>query len=432
MATTEDVFDGRLFPGTQNEKIADHLARSCARLQHLGARAGCEDVYRTHDHRLFTPPEGGKAGQGSTGDRKPPIEEEIWVMNMMFRTGHVPPPGQRWLVSANDRFVVVVAGWEVGPGKQDWLGGMQGEVHWYLGTNNDSQITIHGSLKDQTMLPGPIECARNERPVHGHGDPDRFGLPAGPFDAVLARARAAASSAPYMAEGCEPERRPCCRRVERLPDTLAAWRDFVPDALLRCRYGVRTRAGAALHSDVIMIVPEPVQLARWATASSQTIGIQSEAAMQRCSLIVLDQVNGASTRQFPVAGIVYEDQDEVGVYEAYPFRDGVTVKIDGVRHLTREQVTPEEIEAAISAPVRAVMRYARLQSTTRDQYTANERAAGRTPAPVGSAGTRDMAWLDVVRTSFQQAWGRNDNTLMVAWARDCIDRATGQLLARCK
>lgn len=55
-------------------------------------------------------------------------------------------------------------------------------------------------------------------------------------------------------------------------------------------------------------------------------------------------MNGASTRQFPVAGIVYEDQDEAGVYEAYPFRDGVTVKVDGARYRTREQVTTQKGE----------------------------------------------------------------------------------------
>jgi hypothetical protein len=285
LATTEDDFDGRLFPGTQDEEIADHLARSCARLQHLGARTGCDEVYRTQYHRRFTPAEGGgKIGQGSTGDRKPPAEQEMWVMNIMFRDGHVPPPGQRWLVSANDRCVVAVAGWEVGPGDQGLLGGMQGEVHWYLGTDNDSEITVHGPLKDQTLAPGPIECARNERPVAGDGDPDRFDLPTGPFDAALARARTAGSSAPYTAEGCEPDRRPCCRRVETLPDTLAAWRDFAPEALQRCRYGVTTRAGATLHSEVIMIVPEPVQLARWAVASCQTIGIHQR---QPCSAVAL-------------------------------------------------------------------------------------------------------------------------------------------------
>lgn len=159
LATSEDSFDGRAFPSTRDEKMADHLSRSCARLVPFGASSGCSEVYTTRYHREYTPAEGGgKIGQGSTGDRKPPVDNEMWILNMMFRAENVPRAGERWLVSAGGRYVVVAAGWEIGPSDQSFLGGLQGEVHWYLRTDNRSEITVHGPLKDQTIPTGPIEC----------------------------------------------------------------------------------------------------------------------------------------------------------------------------------------------------------------------------------------------------------------------------------
>jgi hypothetical protein len=162
LATTAESFRGRPFPATVTEGIDQHLARSCAALRQLavGQTLGtdCAQVYRTRDHRQFTPAEGGGvAGQGAIA-KKPPPEEEAWIINMMFARASLPPPGERWLVSANGRSAVVVAGYEIGPSDQRLLGGVQGEVHWYLGTGNADVVTVHGPLRDQSLPPGPVTC----------------------------------------------------------------------------------------------------------------------------------------------------------------------------------------------------------------------------------------------------------------------------------
>jgi hypothetical protein len=53
------------------------------------------------------------------------------------------------------------------------------------------------------------------------------------------------------------------------------------------------------------------------------------------------------------------------------------------------------------------MRYARIQSTKREEY----RKAG------GTENVEGLAWLDVSRKLYQAAWGKDRNELMIAWAK---------------
>lgn len=128
----------------------------------------CSSVYSSKYHKEWTPPEGGKAGQGSVGDLKPSLREEMFIVNMMWASGKKPAAGTRFLASFNGKNVVVIAGYETGPGDSKWLGGFQGEVFYFLGAKPSywqtsasqiagDKITI-AKLKDQAALPGPITC----------------------------------------------------------------------------------------------------------------------------------------------------------------------------------------------------------------------------------------------------------------------------------
>lgn len=159
LATAADSFGANAFPQDIQEGIPAHLERECAELQRHGANAlGCTDVYISKYHRVWTPAEGGAAGQGARGALKPTVEQELWTMNMMFKT--LPPAGQKWLLcnEAGDRCVVAAAGFETGPGDQNLLGGVQGAVHWYLHTNNQTPVVVRGPLKDQRLPFGPVSC----------------------------------------------------------------------------------------------------------------------------------------------------------------------------------------------------------------------------------------------------------------------------------
>jgi len=159
LAVREDSFGKEAYPKTVVDGIEPHLRRSCGRLQPLGAKADCSDVYLTEELRQFAKgDEDTRIGQGVSERRKPSADEEMWLVDMAFAPGHHARPGQRWLLSANGRKVVVVAGYEARPLYWQFLGGAQAEVHWYLGTDDDSQITLSGALKDQTLAPGPLVC----------------------------------------------------------------------------------------------------------------------------------------------------------------------------------------------------------------------------------------------------------------------------------
>lgn len=155
LASTADAFSGRAFPRSNTENIQAHLTNSCLILKMISKDVPCASVYNTKYHKEWTPPEGGKAGQGSVGDLKPALREEMFGMNMMWKTK--PAPGTKFLASYNGKNVVVVAGYETGPRDAALLGGFQGEVFYFLGASSSSQITL-AKLKDQAAAPGPISC----------------------------------------------------------------------------------------------------------------------------------------------------------------------------------------------------------------------------------------------------------------------------------
>lgn len=158
LATKSDTFPaGRLFPQSVSEGILDHMNRSCEYLKKLGVK-NCLDVFSTKYHRAWTPPESGKAGQGSVGNLKPTVEEEMWSGNLYWTSANKPKPGTKFLASRGGRHVVVVMGYETGPRDPSFLGGLQGEVMWWLQANNSHTDIQLGRLKDQTLPPGPVIC----------------------------------------------------------------------------------------------------------------------------------------------------------------------------------------------------------------------------------------------------------------------------------
>ncbi|HEY8097117.1 MAG TPA: hypothetical protein VIE65_13620, partial [Methylobacter sp.] len=123
LATNSDSFSGgRLFPRTVTENIQVHLDNSCHELKKINANIDCAAVYKTRYHNEWTPPEHGKAGQGSVGDVKPTIQEEMYSGNMMWAPGKKPAAGTKFLASFNGKTVVFVMGYETGPNDSRWLG----------------------------------------------------------------------------------------------------------------------------------------------------------------------------------------------------------------------------------------------------------------------------------------------------------------------
>ena len=101
--------------------------------------------------------EGGSMyGQGSTG-RPVPVAAEAWYVNMYWRDR--PAMGTRMIVRnpATGHAVVAAAGFETGPGANDFIGGAAEEIHDDLGTNH-GEILEFGFAVDQSLPYGPIDC----------------------------------------------------------------------------------------------------------------------------------------------------------------------------------------------------------------------------------------------------------------------------------
>jgi hypothetical protein len=166
LATAEDQFSkNRLFPVDDQELLDTHKARSCLRLLELPINANCKDAYKDPHVQVWTPPEGkGLFGQGSVGNRRPPVLEEMWSGNMNWTAGSKPNPGTRFLVSRGPKHVVLIMGYETGPDNPGLLLGLQSEVAYYLGVENNDVVEV-GRLVDQSASPGPVECVQSTKPL---------------------------------------------------------------------------------------------------------------------------------------------------------------------------------------------------------------------------------------------------------------------------
>lgn len=176
--------------------------------------------------------------------------------------------------------------------------------------------------------------------------------------------------------------------------------------LKECTYSVKgANDPVKKTARVIMLNAEPNQLARWVVATCiEVVGNASN----KCTKAIGSQIISQSGAQFPIAGIVFEDiLPENGKFEVFAFRNGVTVRVNGVTHIGTAQPSAAEIEKSLHGEVASTLRFARIQSTTREQYLAN----GGTRNVIGNA------WNEVNRDLYKAAWGQNRNEMMIAWAR---------------
>ncbi len=186
------------------------------------------------------------------------------------------------------------------------------------------------------------------------------------------------------------------------PTTYPGWAG-VP--LQLCRYRVSDSfSGGTRQADVILADAEPAQLARWVVQAA----VERRGRLLRSDVDALcSEIIGQSGAQFPVAGVVYEDMDGTG-QRIYPFRNGVTVRVEGLPFATREQPTAAQMAAYRTGAVAFVGTYGRIAGTTPAQWTALTREA--VPADRST-------WPDTVGRAYRAAWGDDRNALLVARAR---------------
>ncbi|MGW8122065.1 hypothetical protein ACV07N_05345 [Roseivirga echinicomitans] len=159
--TSADQFDSQSpWPKTIADNIEQHLQRGFLLYQSFDPKMTFEKLYSKRWNKEWTPEEGGYFGQGSVGEvqrSELTAEDEMWLMTMMWTSESKPNRGTKFLLTANNKSVVVIAGYETGPSSKDHIGGTTREVHAWLGTDPTSLITV-GLLKNQGQKTGPVDC----------------------------------------------------------------------------------------------------------------------------------------------------------------------------------------------------------------------------------------------------------------------------------
>lgn len=158
-ATKNEIFyKSAKFPASNIDSIESHCQASLAYLRTFfpNQTITYDEVYNAPYKKQWTPANDGGVnyfGQGARGDVKPTVQEEVWQGNMYFRK--VPSPNERFKITnpVNGRQVIVQMGYEVGPGGKDFKGGLVPEVHWYLGSNNNTELIVEKTVDNAELGP---------------------------------------------------------------------------------------------------------------------------------------------------------------------------------------------------------------------------------------------------------------------------------------
>ena len=209
---------------------------------------------------------------------------------------------------------------------------------------------------------------------------------------LAARIETRLKEARYMEQHCQPVAYP-------------GWEGFETQ---RCNYTITdAKTGTQKPGLVVMLNPTALMLSNWIVEACKRV--RPNLALSTCSDYLVNRVIKQSGGQFAVAGVVYEDIiPEDNVYEAYAFRDGVTVVLEGVKHRGTKLLTPPQLEAALTTrPSSTVTKagYARIAGTSSNEY--------RWANP--GTDIEGLKWPTAVRMSYQQAWLGDRNYLIEQW-----------------
>ncbi|MBS1919880.1 MAG: cellulase [Bacteroidetes bacterium] len=196
-------------------------------------------------------------------------------------------------------------------------------------------------------------------------------------------------------------------------DTIPGWEGF-PVTLYEYRTGVDKYLQKPKTGKVFLLNPSSEKLARWVATACWQVKHSMDTSY---TYKLLNWINNQSNAQFPVKGVVYEDQYTKDFYEPYVFKDGVTVYIkDSTMWPADKTCTPEQLDFYLRITNDDLKpqtgQYGRISSTNREDY----KAAGGNE-DVGDKNNRKQKWLDVVRELYKKAWNSDRNELIIIWAK---------------
>lgn len=200
-------------------------------------------------------------------------------------------------------------------------------------------------------------------------------------------------------------------------DTLPGWEGY-PVKLYQYETGNDLYTGKPKVAKVYLLNPSPEKLAMWIITASWEV---KHSVDYKYTDKIFQWIKNQSGAQFPVKGIVYEDQYTKDFQEPYLFKDGVTVYLQDSNNWPQDKTcTPHQIELYLQISNNDLRpqsgRYGRIASTTREDY----KNCGGTE-DVGDANDRKLKWLEVVRELYKEAWKSDRNELIICWAKNHLD-----------
>lgn len=197
-------------------------------------------------------------------------------------------------------------------------------------------------------------------------------------------------------------------------DTIPGWEGY-PVKLYEYQTGNDLYTGIPKTGKVYLLNPSPEKLATWVATTCWDVKHSLDSSY---TFKLLSWIDNQSNAQFPVKGVVYEDQYTKNFQEPYVFKDGVTVYIkDSTMWPMDKTCTEEQLNYYLQITDDDLKpqtgQYGRISSTTREDYI----ASGGTE-DVGSKDDRKQKWLDVVRELYKKAWNSDRNELIIMWAKN--------------
>jgi hypothetical protein len=214
------------------------------------------------------------------------------------------------------------------------------------------------------------------------------------FDVIKSRVEKSVIKARYM-EG----------KLINETDSLNGWEGF---KVKLYEYSVFDNAShATLKARVYLLDANSAQIAKWVISTCWAV---KENLQKKYTDFQIQSIRDASGGQFPVGGVVYEDMDGAG-QKPYLFKDGVTVFLNNINITALNESQIFELANVKIQDIKRTGKFARIISTTREQYSANG----------GTQNTDGLNWLTVVREEYKKAWNTDKNNLMIAWAKQNLN-----------
>jgi hypothetical protein len=186
--------------------------------------------------------------------------------------------------------------------------------------------------------------------------------------------------------------------------SLEGWENI---STIKCRYVVKDKGARKKAGLVVMANPNPEQLATWILNACEVVKPTRD--RRDCAQHVFMRIIKQSGGQFPVGGVVYEDLFPVdGVFEAFGFYNGVTTRLNGLKHRETRPLKDIKLQAILDATPLNTITFsapARIIGVTRDVY--------KKAHP--SVDIDGLKWNGVVADEHKRALSSDRNFLLEAW-----------------